>query len=340
MRLDRTTHEMSLREESMSHRIAVQAAVAAAIALIGLAAAHGQTFPNRPIKILVSQAAGGGPDTIMRLYADAMSRSIGPRVVIENRTAGGGVAAAVGLKQSPPDGYTLLMALTIVHTALPEVQKWPFDPTKDFEPIAPLYASSGVLLVPASSQARSMKDLAMLATSTPIGLSYGSPSYGSPAHLMGLMLQERIGAKMTHIPYRGGSALAVDFLAGQMDFTIVSYVQAKPLLEQQNARALAITGPQRLADLPDIPTLTEAGFAEIAVPSWFGIVAPRGTPADVVLQLREEFQKAAEDPLVAKRMKEENLQVLSGTAQDLARMIRNDIEKLGPLLKAYGIRAE
>jgi tripartite-type tricarboxylate transporter receptor subunit TctC len=324
----------------MIHRIATQVAVAAAISLIGLAAAHGQSFPNKSIKILVSQAAGSGPDTIMRLYADAISRNIGPRVLIENRVAGGGVAAAVGLKQSPPDGYTLLMALTIVHTALPEVQKWPFDPIKDFEPIAPLYVSSGVLLVPASSHVRSMKDLATFAGSKPGGLSYGSPSYGSPAHLMGVLLQDRIGAKMTHIPYRGGSALSVDFLAGQMDFTILSYVQAKPLLEQQKARALAVAGPERLADLSDVPTLTAAGFADIAVPSWFGIVAPKGLPADIGPQLREEFQKAANDPLVAKRMKEENLQVLSGTAEDLARMIRNDIEKLGPLLKAHGIRAE
>ena len=276
----------------------------------------------------------------MRLYADAISRSIGPRVLIENRVAGGGVAAAVGLKQSPPDGYTLLMALTIVHTALPEVQKWPFDPIKDFEPIAPLYVSSGVLLVPASSQAGSMKDLATLAVSKPNGLSYGSPAYGSPAHLMGVLLQDKVGAKMTHIPYRGGGALTVDFLGGQMDFTILSYGQAKPLLDQQRARALAVAGPARLADHPDVPTFAEAGFADVAVPSWFGIVGPKGVPADVGLQLRNEFQKASKDPLVAKRMKDENLQVLSGNAQDLANMIRSDIERLGPLLKAHGIRAE
>ena len=324
----------------MIHRIAMQAAVAAAIGLIGLAAAHGQSFPNKPIKILVSQAAGSGPDTIMRLYADAISGNIGQRVLVENRVAGGGVAAAVGLKQSPPDGYTLLMALTPAHTALPEVQKWPFDPVKDFEPVVPLYVSSGVLLVPASSPARSMKDLAILAGSRPGGLSYGSPAYGSPAHLMGELLQDRIGAKMTHIPYRGGSALAVDFLAGQMDFTIVSYVLAKPLLEQQKARALAIAGPERLAGLSDVPTFAEAGFADVAVPSWFGIVAPKGIPTDIVLRLRKEFQKASEDRLVARRMKDENLQVLSGTAQDLAGMIRGDIEKLGPLLKAHGIKAE
>jgi tripartite-type tricarboxylate transporter receptor subunit TctC len=324
----------------MIHRIATQVAVTAAIGLIGLAAAHSQSFPNKPIKILVSQAAGSGPDTIMRLYADAISRSIGPRVLIENRVAGGGVAAAVGLQQSPPDGYTLLMALTIVHTALPEVQKWPFDPIKDFEPITPLYVSSGVLLLPASSHASSMKELAMFAVSKPNGLSYGSPAYGSPAHLMGVLLQDKVGAKMTHIPYRGGSALTVDFLGGQMDFTILSYGQAKPLLEQQKARALAVAGPARLADLSDVPTFAEAGFADVAVPSWFGIVAPKGIPANVGLQLWEEFQKASKDTLVAKRMKDENLQVLSGTAQDLASMIRSDIEKLGPLLKAHGIKAE
>jgi tripartite-type tricarboxylate transporter receptor subunit TctC len=324
----------------MVHRIAAQAAVAAAIGLIGLAAAHGQSFPNKPIKILVSQAAGSGPDTIMRLYAEAISRSIGPRVLIENRVAGGGVAAAVGLKQSPPDGYTLLLALTIVHTALPEVQKWPFDPITDFEPITPLYVSSGVLLVPASSDVRSMKDLATFAISKPNGLSYGSPAYGSPAHLMGVLLQDKIGAKMTHIPYRGGGALTVDFLAGQMDFTILSYLQAKPLLEQQKARALAVASQERLAGLSDVPTFAEAGFADVAVPSWYGIVAPKDTPANIGLRLRAEFQKASQDPLVAKRMKDENLQVLSGTAQDLANMIRSDIEKLGPLLKAHGIRAE
>jgi len=321
----------------MIHRIAAQAAVAAAI---GLSAAHGQSFPNKPIKILVSQAAGSGPDTIMRLYADAMTRSIGPRVLIENRVAGGGVAAAVGLKQSPPDGYTLLLALTIVHTALPEVQKWPFDPITDFEPITPLYVSSGVLLVPASSHVRSMQDLATSAVSKPNGLSYGSPAYGSPAHLMGVLLQDKVATKMTHIPYRGGGALTVDFLAGQMDFTILSYGQAKPLLDQQKARALAVAGAARLADLPDIPTFAEGGFADVAVPSWFGIVAPKGIPSNVGHQLWEEFQKAVKDPLLAKRLKDENLQVLSGNAQDLANMIRNDIEKLGPLLRAHGIRAE
>jgi tripartite-type tricarboxylate transporter receptor subunit TctC len=324
----------------MIHRIAKRAAMAAAMALVGLAAAHGQSFPNRPIKIFVSQAAGSGPDTVMRLYADAVSRSIGPRVLVENRVAGGGVAAAVGLIQSPPDGYTLLMTLTIVHTALPEIQKWPFDPIKDFEPIAPLYISTGVLLVPASSPARSMKDLAMHAASKPGGLSYGSPSYGSPAHLMGLLLQERMRAKMTHIPYRGGGALAVDFLAGQMDFTILSYVQAKPLLDQQKARALAVASTERLASLSDVPTFAEAGFTDAVVPSWFGIVAPKGLPADIALLLREEFHKATKDPLVAKRVKDENLQLLGGTAQDLANMIRRDIEILGPLLKAHGIKAE
>ena len=324
----------------MIYRIVTQAAVAVAIGLIALAAAHGQSFPNRPIKILVSQAAGSGPDTIMRLYADAISRSIGPRVLIENRVAGGGVAAAVGLIQSPPDGYTLLMMLTPAHTALPEVQKWPFDPIKDFEPIAPLYVSSGVLLVPASSHARSIKDLAIFAGSKPGGLSYGSPAYGSPAHLMGVLLQDRMNAKMTHIPYRGGSALVVDFLADQMDFAILSYVLAKPLLEQQKARALAIAGPNRLAGLPDAPTFAEAGFADVAVPSWFGIVAPKGIPANVVLQLQKEFEKASNDPLVTKRMKDEDLQVLNGTAQDLASMMRSDIAKLVPLLREHGIRAE
>ena len=323
----------------MIQRIAMHAAVAAAIGLTSLGATHGQSFPTRPIKILVGQGPGTGPDTIMRLYADAMTANLGQRVVVENRVAGGGLAAAVGLKQSLPDGYTLLMTLPIVHTALPGDQNAPFDPIKDFEPIAPLYASSGILLVPASRPARSMKDLALSATSKPDGLNYASPGYGSPAHLMGVLFQERIGTKMTHIPYRGGSALAVDFIADRVDFTILSYVAAKPLLEQ-NARPLAIAGPRRLPNLPDVPTFAEAGFADVAVRSWFGVVAPKGTPGDVVSRLNEGFQKASQDPLVTKRMNDDNLQILAGKPEDVASMITGDIEKLRPLLQALGIKAE
>lgn len=325
----------------MSRRFAIQAAAVIALVALMHGQAPGQPFPSKQVRIFVSQPAGTGPDITTRLYADAIGQSLGQRLIVENRIAGGGVAAAVALTQSPPDGHTLLLAMTGVHSFMPAIENWPFDPIRDFEAVTMLYASSGVFMVPAASPVTSMSALIALAQSKPGGANFGSPAHGSPAHLMGVLLARKAGVPMTHVPYRGGGAMLVDFLSGQIDFTSLSYVQAKSLVGDGKARALAVAGPERLPGLPQVPTLAEAGFGDVAIQSWFGIVAPKGTPDAVRARLREEFIKASNHPLVIKRMADENLHIRTGGSRDeLVRLIADDIERLGPVVRALGLKAQ
>jgi tripartite-type tricarboxylate transporter receptor subunit TctC len=177
--------------------------VHAAAALVLLAgAARAQDYPARPILILCGQPAGSGPDTMIRLYADAIGKNVGQRLVVDNRAGAGGIVAANALTQAQPDGYTLLVALGGMHTIVPALQHLPFDPINDFEFITLLYASSGLLLVPAANPAKSFGEFIAYVKAKPGGASYGTPGLGSPAHLMSATLADRLGVPMTHIPYK------------------------------------------------------------------------------------------------------------------------------------------
>jgi tripartite-type tricarboxylate transporter receptor subunit TctC len=312
---------------------------AAALALFPKAA-RAQDYPARPILILCGQPPGSGPDTMIRLYADVMGTSIGQRIVVDNRTGAGGIVAAGALTQAQPDGYTLLLALGGMHTIVPALQNLPFDPINDFEFITLLYASSGLLLVPAASPAKSFGEFVAYVRSKSDGASYGTPGLGSPAHLMSAMLADRLGVPMTHIPYKGGGQIIVDLVAGRMDFAFVSSVQAKPHVQEGMVRALAVGGPQRLDWLPDVPTLAEAGLPDVAIQSWFGIAAPKGTPATVTARIREEFIKASNDPRIIKRAAEDNVTIMTGPKQEILRLLAYDYDRLGKAVRGLGIKAD
>jgi tripartite-type tricarboxylate transporter receptor subunit TctC len=311
-----------------------------ALLLFGMVAAPAQTYPSKPITILCGQPPGSGPDVMARLYGDVISRSFGQRIVVDNRVGAGGVVAAQTLTQSAPDGYTLLLVLGGMHTIVPAMQSLAFDPLKDFEFITLLYESNGLLLVPASSPAKSVSDVIAASKAKPGGASFGSPGVGSPAHLMGALLSEKAGSPMTHVAYRGGGPLFTDLLAGRLDFAFISPVQAKPQVEAGAVRALAVAGDRRIKWLPDVPTLGEAGFGEVAVPSWFGIAAPKGTPKAIVDRIHQEFLKASQDPLVIKRADEESVAILTGPTEEITKILAYDYERLGRVVKAFGIKAE
>jgi tripartite-type tricarboxylate transporter receptor subunit TctC len=219
---------------------------AAAALVLFAGVARAQDYPARPILILCGQPAGSGPDTMIRLYADAIGKNVGQRLVVDNRAGAGGIVAANALTQAQPDGYTLLVALGGMHTIVPALQHLPFDPINDFEFITLLYASSGLLLVPAASPAKSFGEFIAYVKAKPGGASYGTPGLGSPAHLMSAMLADRLGVPMTHIPYKGGGQIIVDLIAGRMDFAFISSVQAKPHVREGTVRALAVGGPRRM----------------------------------------------------------------------------------------------
>src|SRR5262249_42159258 len=227
-----------------------------------------------------------------------------------------------------------------MHTIIPALQNLPCDPISDCEFITLLYASSGLLLVPTASPAKSFSEFVDYVRSKPGGTSYGTPGLGSPAHLMSALLAGRLGGPMTHIPHQGGGPNIFDLVAGRMDFAFISSVQAKPHVQEGMVRALAVGGPQRLDWLPGVPTLADAGLPDVAIQSWFGVAAPKGTAVTVTARIREEFIKASSDPRIIKRAADDNVTIMTGPKQEIVRLLAYDYDRLGKAVRGLGIKAD
>ncbi|HEY8243607.1 MAG TPA: tripartite tricarboxylate transporter substrate binding protein [Casimicrobiaceae bacterium] len=265
----------------------------AALALITLAgAAFAQGFPNRPVRLVVADAAGGAPDQLARLVAQKVSESLGQQVVVDNRAGAGGVLGAESVAKSPPDGYTLLMTTTAIYAILPNLRKdLPYDPVRDFVPIGRIATASNVLVVNNALPAQNVAELVRYAKERPGALNYASAGIGTPAHLAGEMLNLLADIKVTHIPYKGAAPGLLDVIAGNAQYIITSPIAAGAHMGAGRVRALASTGTERNPALPDVPTVADTLPGYEITQSW-GVVAPAGTPPDVVKRLGDEFAKA------------------------------------------------
>src|SRR6266404_1199185 len=256
-------------------------ALAAALSMTGPAAggAAAELLSSRPITIVIPFTPGASSDTLQRIVDKQVSENTGQTLVVESRPGGSGVIAAAVVKQATADGHTLLQANAATHASNTSLYATlPYDPIKDFRPITLMWSFPQLLAVPHDSPAKSVTDLVALAKSKPGGLSFASQGTGSGGHLLGEMFKLRTGANMVHVPYRGAAPAGIDLAAGRIDFFFVSYSSLLPFLQADKVRAIAVTSPQRLPVLPDVPTMTEAGFAGMALDAWFGLVAPAGTP--------------------------------------------------------------
>ncbi len=313
----------------------VKSVLVGMLVLCGLGAAQAQTFPNRPILMMVFISAGGVADLGGRLYAEKVGSSIGQRVVVENRPGGTGSVAAAALMQAPPDGHTLLLTAIAAHTIVPMMQKPPYDPLKDFQPVTLLFSTPMFLAVPAASPANSAADLVKLAASKPNGLSYGSQGVGSSGHLLGSILQSQSGAPMVHVPYKGGAPMLTDLLTSRIDFTFTTYSTMEG--QRQDLKILAVASPTRWEGLPNIPTMAEAGFPGVDYDTWFTLLAPQGTPAAIVERLRGEFQKASQQPDLLEKLNPRGLVVKTSTPAEVMQLMISETEKYRPVIKALGL---
>jgi len=260
---------------------------------------------------------------------------------VESRPGGGGVVAAAVVKQAPPDGHTLFQGNAGTHAANASLYATlPYDPIKDFRPITLLWSFPQLLAVPFDSPAKSVTELVALAKSRPAGLSFASQGTGSAGHLLGEMFKLRTGANMVHVPYRGAAPAAIDLSAGRVDFFFVSYSSLLPFLQGGKVRAIAVTSPQRLPVLPDAPTMTEAGFAGLALDAWFGLLAPAGTPDAVIDKLNAAFVQAVRDPQVIKQMTDQGAEGLATTPAEFATFIASETERFGKVVRAVGVKPE
>jgi tripartite-type tricarboxylate transporter receptor subunit TctC len=324
----------------MSKTAVIVAALAASAALAPQAGA--QILSNRPITIVVPFTPGASADNLQRLVARKVTDATGQVFVIESRGGGGGTVGAMLVKQAPPDGHTLFQANAGTHAA--NAALYPtlaYDPAKDFRPITLMWSFPQVLCVPLDSPAKSMKELAAHAKAKPGGLSFASQGTGAGGHLLGELLRKSSGAPMVHVPYRGANPAAVDLAAGRVDFFFVAYASILPFLQAGKVRPLAVTAHKRLAVLPDVPTTAEAGFPDVTLDAWFGLVAPAGTPDGAIDKLYAAFAPAVRDPAIARTMTEQGTEAIaSKSPAEFAAFMAAETDRIGGIIRALGIKGE
>ena len=305
-------------------------------------AAQAQDYPSKPIRIMVPFAPGGVMDLTARAISIPLGEGLGQSLVIENRPGGGGNIGADAVARATPDGYTLMMIGDNNAVAPALYSKLNHDVAKDFAPITNLVTGSHIFVAHPSLPVNNIRELIAYAKAHPGELSYASPGAGTAQHLGGEMFKAMAGGlKITHIPYKGGGQAIGDVVGGQVKFAVLGLAPVIPHLKAGKLKALGVTGKQRVAILPDVPTIAESGLPEFETLQWYGVVAPAGTPAPIVARLHAELLKAARNPAFVERLNAAGMDVVTNpTPDDYARFIRADLAKWPAVVKAAGAKVD
>ncbi len=304
--------------------------------LLGAASypACADVYPNKSIRLIVPFAPGGGNDTVARAVAQQMSHNLGQAVVVDNKPGAGGVLGADLASKALPDGYTLFLGGVGSLAVNPQVMsKIPYDSQKDFSPIILLATAPSVVAVNATSPFKTIQEMTAFAKQNPGKLNYASNGNGSSAQIATVIYESMAGVDLVHIPYKGLAPALSDLLAGQVQLMFSSTVAILPHIQAGKLRALAVTSAKRSPLLPNIPTLAESGLPGYEAGSWYGLLAPAGTPNDVILRLNQEAGKALSQSRVKESLVTEGAEVIGGSPQDFARYIRIEYTRIGRLLK-------
>jgi tripartite-type tricarboxylate transporter receptor subunit TctC len=310
-------------------------------ALLATTGAWAQDYPSRPVTLIVPYAAGGGNDVMARIVAEKMSRSLGQQIVIENKGGAGGSIATRQVAKAAPDGYTLGLGGTGTHAINPTL--YPnvgYDPRKDFAPVGLIATSALVVLVNTSVPATTIGELIALARRDPGKLNYASAGVGSGIHLGAELIATMAGVKLTHIPYKGSAPALTDLVGGHVAIYFSSLPPAIALIREGKVRALAVTGPQRSALLPDLPTIAEAALPGYESVLHYGIVAPAGTPRPIVEKLNAAMQAALAEADVRERIIADGAEPLPGTPEDYAADIDREETKWSKVVRVSGAKVE
>jgi tripartite-type tricarboxylate transporter receptor subunit TctC len=309
-----------------------------AVALtLGLAPAHAQAWPEKPITLVVPFAAGGTTDVLARALAERLQTALGQPVIVESKPGAGSTLGADHVVKSRPDGYTLLIG-AVHHTIASSVyRKLPYDFQKDLQPITVIANVPNVLVVSAASPAKTVAELVALAKGARPEFSYGSNGNGTAQHLIGMQFQQLTGTTLLHIPYKGSGPLTTDLLGGQVTMSFDTITPVLPHIQAGKLRALAVTTARRSSALPDVPTLAESGLAGFDIGTWFGVLAPAATPKPVIARLADEMQKAIRSPEFRKRMAEIGAEPVGSTPEQTARLIKDDTDRFARLVKQANV---
>lgn len=303
--------------------------------------ARGETYPTRPVRIIVPAAAGSALDVNARKVADKLSQALGQAVIVDNKPGANGIIGTDLAAKAKPDGYTLLMGSTSTLTINPSLYpSLPYRPLDDFAPITLAVRGSPIVLVNVSLPVKTLAELIDLAKAKPGQLHYGSPGNGSIQHLAGKLLERNAGIDMVHVPYKNQSEIVSDLISGRIEAMIEFGAVAVPLIKAGKLRALAIAGPDRKPDLPEVPTAAQAGAPGIEVMGWTGYLAPAGTPPEIIEKLNREIRAAILATDYSSWVASLGSEVVGGPPQAFAQIIRADLAAWNALIRESGVRIE
>ncbi len=300
-----------------------------------------QAYPAKPIRLIVPFPPGGGTDIAARTIANKLSESVKWTFVVENKPGAGGNLGVEQALKSPADGYTLVIGQTsnlVINPAL--YAKLPYDPLRDLSPVALIVSAPVVLVVAANSRYASLDDLLAAAKTDARGITFASPGNGTVSHLAGELLQRAAGVKLTHVPYKGASQALTDTLGGQVQSLISSVPSALSQIKGGRLRAIAVTSAKRARELPEVPTIAESGYKGFEASTWYGLLAPAGTPAAIIARLNAEVNRVLKTPEVRERLTAEGGEPLGGSPEQFASFLKTEHAKWGRVVKESGARAE
>ncbi len=317
------------------------ALIAACLLSTGATTALAQSYPNKPVRVIVPFAAGG-PDTLARMIGARLAEQMGQPFVIENRPAANGIVGTDAVAKSAPDGYTLLITSSGFVGAPSLYKKLPYDSERDFAPVSTIAANLGTLLVVHPSvPANTLQEFIALTKKPDSKIAFSSPGIGNTLHLIGELFNARAGVKMLHVPYKGGAGAVAAVVSGEVQAMMAPPQLGLPHIRAGKLRALATTMPARLDVLPEVPTMAEAGVADmIADGGWFGMLAPAATPSDIVARLHGEVAKALADPAVRERLAKIGFGPLIKSPAEFKPFVSEEIKKYAEMARIAGIQPE
>jgi len=322
-------------------RWGLSAVVALAIGWLPVASAAAQTYPDRPIRLIAPFPPGGLADTLARLVGEQMAKTLGQPIVVENRTGAGGNIGADAVAKADADGYTLLMSSAGILTANQFLYgKMPFDPETAFAPISIVADMSMMVVVHPAVEATTLQEFVALARARPGKITFGSPGIGTTGHLGLAMFMHAAGIDLNHVPYRGAGPAVADLIAGQINGVVDNPPTVLPHIKAGKLRPLAVAAAARAVFLPDVPTAAEAGVKDFEASSWFGIMAPAGTPAPVISRLHTELVAALKHPIIAERIAGSGARPVGNSPQDFASQIVAERKRWGEIIEAANIKPQ
>lgn len=313
----------------------------ACLALAALAPlSQAQSWPAKPVKMVVPFPAGGPTDVLTRTLSDKLGHALGQPVVVDNKPGAGGTIGSDFVAKSAPDGYTLLMATGSTHSVGPYLQKVPYDPQKDFAPIVYVGYATNVLLVSPALGVNTVQELIDYAKRNPGKLNYSTSGVGSVAHLTSEMFAAQAGITMTHVPYKGTQLSIPDLMSGQVGLLFDNVMTAKPHVDTKRLKGIAISSLQRSTIVPDIPTIAESGLPGFDSWNYFGVFAPAGTPRAVIERVNAEMNRVLADPAVKDRFYQLGFEVTGGTPAQFAAVVQSESQRWSKVIHDANVKAE